>query len=88
MITEHSVQASDGVKVADVAWASEECIQRNGDATPYQEAPEICIEIVSLSNPPEEMAQKIELYPAKGAHEVRVCGEAGATLATTRTGAG
>lgn len=77
VIVECSIQTSDGVKVADVAWASEEFIQRNGDTTPYQEAPEICIEIVSPSNSPGEMEQKIELYLAKGAHEVWVCGEDG-----------
>ena len=77
VIVECSIQTSDGVKVADVAWASDEFIQRNGDTTPYQEAPEICIEIVSPSNSPGEMEQKIELYLAKGAHEVWVCCEDG-----------
>lgn len=77
VIVECSIQTSDGVKVADVAWASDEFIERNGDATPYQEAPEICVEIVSPSNSPGEMDQKIELYLAKGAREVWVCGEDG-----------
>jgi len=77
VIVECSIRTSDGVKVADVAWASNEFIERNGDATPYQEAPEICIEIVSPSNLPGEMDQKIELYLAKGAHEVWVCSEDG-----------
>ena len=77
VIVECSIQTSDGVKVADVAWASDEFIQRNGDTTPYPEAPEICIEIVSPSNSPGEMEQKIELYLAKGAQEVWVCAEDG-----------
>ena len=77
VIAECSIQTSDGVKVADVAWASDAFMQRNGDATPYQEAPEICIEIVSPSNSREEMAQKIELYLAKGAQEVWACAEDG-----------
>lgn len=77
VIVECSIQTSDGVKVADVAWASEEFIRRNGDTTPYQEAPEICIEIVSPSNSPEEMEQKIQLYLAEGAREVWVCAEDG-----------
>lgn len=77
VIVECSIQTADGVKVADVAWASEAFILRNGDTTPYQEAPEICIEIVSPSNSPEEMEQKIQLYLAKGAREVWVCAEDG-----------
>ncbi len=77
VIVECSIQTSDGVKVADVAWASEAFMRRNGEATPYPEAPEICIEIVSPSNSPEEMAQKVELYLAKGAQEVWLCAEDG-----------
>jgi len=36
VITECSIQTEDGVKVADVAWASDDFMQRNGIATPYQ----------------------------------------------------
>lgn len=77
VITECSIQTSDGVKVADVAWASDAFMARNGDVTPYPEAPEICIEIVSPSNSREEMIQKVELYLAKGAQEVWICTEDG-----------
>ena len=73
VIVECSVDTSDGVKVADVAWASNAFMDRNGESTPYQEAPEICIEIVSPSNSEEEMKQKIELYLARGAVEVWLC---------------
>ena len=78
VIVECSVKTSDGVKVADVAWASDMFMARNGEASPYPEAPEICIEIVSPSNAKEEMAQKVELYLAKGAQEVWICSENGA----------
>ncbi len=71
VITECSVQTSDGVKVADVAWASEEFIARFGYETPYQKAPEVCVEITSPSNSQAE----IELYLAKGALEVWVVSE-------------
>ncbi|XOF33684.1 MAG: hypothetical protein ACL93V_17095 [Candidatus Electrothrix sp. YB6] len=48
VITECSIQTSQGVKVADVAWVSDEFFARYGYDTPYKRAPEICVEI-SLS---------------------------------------
>jgi Uma2 family endonuclease len=77
VIAECSINTDDGVKVADVAWASTEFIQRNGESTPYQEAPEICIEIVSPSNSREEMDEKIDLYLSRGAVEVWICQDDG-----------
>jgi Uma2 family endonuclease len=68
-----SVQTSMGVKVADVAWLSKEFFKQNKLVTPYQVAPEICVEITSLSNTRAEINEKIELYLAKGAKEVWVC---------------
>ncbi len=72
VITECSVHTSDGVKVADVAWASTEFIREFGYTTPYPKAPELCVEIVSPSNSKEEISGKVELYLAKGAQEVWV----------------
>ncbi len=70
IIIECSIQTSDGVKVADVAWASAGFIEKYGFETPYRHAPEICVEVVSPSNSKEEIANKVELYLAKGAEEV------------------
>ena len=70
VITECAVQTSDGVKVADVAWASDEFMAEYGDATPYEKAPEICVEVVSPSNTRGELETKVELYLARGAVEV------------------
>lgn len=70
IIIECSIQTSDGVKVADVAWASDAFIEKYGFETPYRHAPEICVEVVSPSNSKEEIANKVELYLAKGAEEV------------------
>jgi Uma2 family endonuclease len=70
VITECSIQTSDGVKVADVAWLSGTFVSDFGFVTPYPKAPEICIEIVSPSNSKIEIQDKIELYLAKGAQEV------------------
>jgi Uma2 family endonuclease len=72
IINECSIDTSDGVKVADVAWASDDFYAEYGDVTPYPKAPEICVEITSRSNSKEEIEQKIELYLAKGALEVWV----------------
>lgn len=70
VISECSIQTSDGVKVADVAWLSDSFVAEFGFLTPYPKAPEICIEIVSPSNSNAEIKEKIELYLAKGALEV------------------
>lgn len=72
IITECSIETSDGVKVADIAWASEDFIAEYGDVTPYPKAPEICVEVVSPSNSKKEIEHKVELYLAKGAMEVWV----------------
>ncbi|WP_446008044.1 Uma2 family endonuclease [Candidatus Electrothrix sp.] len=77
VITECSIQTSEGVKVADVAWASDEFIRTFAYETPYPKAPEICIEIVSPSNSKVEISGKVNLYLAKGAQEVWVVYEDG-----------
>ncbi len=75
VISECSIQTSDGVKVADVAWASDAFIDEYGEQTPYLKAPEICVEIVSPSNSRPEIEHKVELYLARGALEVWVVRE-------------
>lgn len=79
VIMECSVQTTDGVKVADVAWASDAFIAEHGFQTPYKVAPEICVEITSPSNSKAEMEEKVQLYLAKGAKEVWVCDDRGQT---------
>jgi Uma2 family endonuclease len=73
VLSECSIQTSLGVKVADVVWGSRAFFKSNKLETPYQVAPEVCIEITSLSNTRAEINEKIELYLAKGAKEVWVC---------------
>lgn len=63
--------------MAGVAWASDTFMAKHGDETPYQAAPEICIEVLSPSNSAGEMNEKIRLYLEKGAHEVWLCGKNG-----------
>lgn len=76
-IAECSIATVDGVKVADVAWASVEFLHRHGFANPYPEAPEIVVEVLSPSNSPSEMEEKKELYFARGAREFWLCGDDG-----------
>ena len=77
VITECSIQTSEGVKVADVAWLSDEFVEKHGFVTPYDEAPEICVEIISPSNSKDEMNEKIQLYLNQGAKEVWLCNQKG-----------
>jgi Uma2 family endonuclease len=77
IINECSILTSDGVKVADVAWASDAFMDEHGYKTPYTVAPEICVEIVSPGNSKAEIERKVNLYLAKGAVEVWVVAENG-----------
>jgi len=86
VISECSVETSDGVKVADVVWASAAFISEFGYVTPYTKAPELCVEIVSPSNSKLEMDQKTELYLARGAQEVWVVYEDARIEIFTHTG--
>jgi Uma2 family endonuclease len=81
-----SIQTPDGVKVADVAWASDEIINTFSYKTPYPKAPESCVEIVSPSNSKEEIATKINLYLAKSANEVWIVYENGKIDTFIQTG--
>ncbi len=86
VITECSIQTSEGVKVADVAWASNEFINTYAYKTPYPKAPEICVEIVSPSNSKTEISSKVDLYLAKGAKEVWIAYDNGKIDTFTHVG--
>ncbi len=85
-INECSVDTPLGTKVADVAWTSNAFIQKYGYDTPYPVAPEICVEVRSVSNTGSEIAEKIMLYLAKGAHEVWICDQDGNVAFHDHTG--
>ena len=74
---ECSISTPKNVKVADVVWASSAFYARNGNETPFKEAPEIVVEVASPSNTLEELMGKKQLYFAKGAKEVWLCSEEG-----------
>jgi Uma2 family endonuclease len=77
IIAESSIQTAKGVKVADVSWASSSFCREFGIETPLENAPEVCIEIISPSNMAKEMEEKSELYFARCAQEVWLCDEQG-----------
>jgi Uma2 family endonuclease len=70
VFVEASVLTRAGVLVADVAWASPEFMRVHEFETPYAQAPELCIEIVSPSNSVKELQDKIAAYLAARAEEV------------------
>lgn len=72
IINECSILTNEGVKVADVAWASDAFMEEHGYSTPYNVAPEICVEVVSPNNTSAEIDGKVNLYLSKGALEVWV----------------
>ncbi|MEM1125070.1 MAG: Uma2 family endonuclease [Bacteroidota bacterium] len=77
VLTECSVDTAQGVRVADVAWLSATFREVHGLETPYRQAPEVCVEILSPSNTQAEMDEKILLYLARGAREVWLCADDG-----------
>jgi len=77
VIVECSVNTGEGTKVVDVAWGSADFFERNGMQTPLDIAPEVCVEIISPSNTPEEMDLKAGLYFEAGALEVWFCDVSG-----------
>ena len=86
VLTECPILTSIGVRVPDVAWASPDFIAAHGETTPFPQAPEICVEIVSPSNSDEEMRNKTRAYLAAGAREVWVISEDGAVRYFDSTG--
>jgi Uma2 family endonuclease len=86
IIIECSILTSEGVRVADVAWASDTFIEEFGYKTPYPKAPEICVEVKSPANSKAEMEEKVRLYLEKGALEVWIVSEKGKVNFYTHTG--
>lgn len=74
---ENSIATKRGTKVADVTWRSDDFDRAHGHQTPFSQAPEVCVEVVSPVNSARELAEKRELYFAAGAAEVWECDLAG-----------
>lgn len=73
VLTECPISTADGVKAADVAWASGETIREMGNRVCFPRAPEICVEVLSPSNTEAEISEKMALYFDAGAVEVWLC---------------
>ena len=73
VLTECPVSTADGVKAADVAWASPERMRELGEQVCFPRAPEICVEVLSPSNTETEIREKVALYFDAGAKEVWLC---------------
>lgn len=71
------ISTADGVKAADVAWASARSWRELGKRTCFPRAPEICVEVLSPGNSEAEMKEKMSLYFDAGAEEVWMCSSAG-----------
>ena len=69
VIVEASVLTPIGLLVPDVAWASAEFVAAHRNETPFEAAPELCIEVTSPSNSRKELAEKVEALLAAGALE-------------------
>jgi Uma2 family endonuclease len=77
VITECPLSTSDGVKAVDVAWLRPGRAQELRSASCLVHAPEVCVEVLSPSNTPSEIAEKIRLYFEAGALEVWTCDQDG-----------
>jgi Uma2 family endonuclease len=75
--TECPISTADGVKAADVVWASAERVRDMGNAVCFPRSPEICVEVLSPGNTEAEIHEKTALDFDAGAKEVWICGDSG-----------
>jgi Uma2 family endonuclease len=78
VLTECPISTADGVRAADVAWASPAVMQQLGRRACFPRAPEICVEVISPGNTEAEIQEKVALYFDAGAREVWTCSGSGA----------
>ena len=77
VMPECAINTSDGVKVPDVVWCSDERFDIIQDEVSASIAPEICIEVKSVGNSLDELQFKKDLYLEAQALEVWLCNEQG-----------
>jgi len=78
VITVCPISTADGVKAADVVWASPTCMQELANRVCFSSAPEICVEVLSPRNTRAEIREKTALFFDAGAKEVWLCQQSGA----------
>jgi Uma2 family endonuclease len=86
VIVECAIDTSEGTYVADVTWVSADRFKILKDELSSSIAPEICVEVWSPSNSPEELEMKRRLYFGKGAIEFWYCDAAGFITCHDTTG--
>jgi Uma2 family endonuclease len=72
-----AIWTKEGTKVAYVAWISDTLWKKLKGKAETDIAPEVCVEVISMSNSDAEMKQKRKLYFEQGANEVWICDEYG-----------
>lgn len=77
VLTECPISTADGVKAADVAWASADSLAALGNRGCFPRAPELCVEVLSPRNTDAEIQEKVALYFDAGAREVWLCATSG-----------
>jgi Uma2 family endonuclease len=85
-LSECAINTRKGTKVADVAWTTNETLAVIRNEVAASIAPELCVEVLSMSNSEEEMIEKRELYFERGAKEVWICDEYGDVRFYNQTG--
>lgn len=85
-ITECPIETDEGVKVPDVIWDSNEFTGQSQNEATSSRAPAICVEVISPSNSPAEIAYKRDLYFRIGAKEVWTCDLNGVMQFFTKAG--
>lgn len=68
-MAEVGIATSIGVRAPDVAWCSDAFLGSHPEEMPLAGAPELCIEIVSESNPLRKLREKAMAYVGAGAVE-------------------
>ncbi|CAN5153668.1 Uma2 family endonuclease [soil metagenome] len=72
-LVECPISTIGGVRTADVGWYSPARYREVNGQPAFERAPEICVEVLSPSNTPREMAEKRDLYFEAGADEFWIC---------------
>ena len=72
-LAECAIWTKQGTKVADVAWASNNVLEKIENEVECSVAPEICVEVLSITNTKREINEKKELYFEQGALEIWFC---------------
>ncbi len=78
VVTECPVSTADGVRSADVAWASPARLTELADGVCFPHAPDVCVEVRSPGNTDTELREKTALFFDAGAREVWICTDSGA----------